>query len=71
VRLLGAFALLYELHWSPLAACAGRACLRLWVLTRRLGYRLVGSKHARDWDEVWKRRSEFLRGPRATASPQR
>lgn len=62
VRLLRAKAMLYERHWSRSAAAAGRASLLLWMLTRRLGYRLAGQRGpaAAAWDDVWRRRRAIL-----------
>lgn len=61
VRLFRAQTRLYARHWSAGANTAGRTALVLWVLTRRLGYRLAGKRQpAEVWDDVWRRRGEFL-----------
>jgi hypothetical protein len=68
VRFLRARVQFFDRHWSAVGAFAGRLSLLLWVLTRRLGYRAaallrrsVGPESAGAWDEVWRRRGEFLR----------
>ena len=61
VRLFRAQTRLYRRHWSASADTIGRAALVLWVHTRRLGYRIVAKRHqAEVWDDVWRRRDEFL-----------
>ena len=61
VRLFRAQTRLYGRHWSPSANTVGRTALLLWVLTRRVGYRLaVKMRQAEVWDDVWRRRDEFM-----------
>ena len=61
VRLFRAQTRLYGRHWSAGANTVGRAALALWVLTRRVGYRLAAKRRqAEVWDDVWRRRDEFL-----------
>jgi GT2 family glycosyltransferase len=64
VRLMRAQRRLYERHWSAGANWVGRAALALWVLTRRLGYRMnANTRQAEVWDDVWRRRAEFMSRP--------
>lgn len=61
VRLFRAHARLWDRHWSASANTFGRAALALWAFTRRVGYRLAAKgRQAEVWDEVWRRRDEFL-----------
>jgi GT2 family glycosyltransferase len=63
VRLFRAQTRLYATHWSAAENALGRAALISWILTRRLAYRVAGrSNEAQVWDEVWRRRVEFLTG---------
>jgi hypothetical protein len=75
VRLLRSKALLFDRHFSPLAAWAAKRTLSLWALTRWIGYgaaswlgRKTGAPAAA-WRSVWRRRAEFLVVPAPIAMP--
>ncbi len=62
-RLLRSKLQLFRRHWSSPAARLGHLSLLLWVLTRRLGYRVASLagregalERAQTWDRVWMRR---------------
>jgi GT2 family glycosyltransferase len=67
VRLLRSKAQVFERHWPPGRARAGKGMLALWALTRRLAYGALAamrvesaSAPAEAWAEAWRRRGEFL-----------
>lgn len=61
VRLFRAQTRVYGTHWSASANTVGKAALALWVLTRRVGYRVTAKEcQAEVWDDVWRRRDEFM-----------
>lgn len=70
VRLISAKIELQKIHWNMLEQMWGRACFRLWVLTRIVANKVlffVRNKQsytdsAATWAEIWARRDEWLKG---------
>jgi GT2 family glycosyltransferase len=67
IRVFRAKVQYFHRHWDPPRAWAGSRMLMMWAASRRVGYRVAGLLGrstdpgvARSWDEIWRRRQEFL-----------